>query len=107
MKKELEYIKIDLDKNLALVLKDDIQLNRCKRGIPFLGYRVFPFKVRLSPQSRKRVVKKFREYERRWVEGIWSTDDLIRHTEPLVDFTKAAHAKEFRRQVFQRSRVSF
>lgn len=106
LKQELEYIKNDLDRNLKLVLKDDIQLNRCTRGIPFLGYRVFPNKVRLSPQSRKRFVKKFRLYERRWIDGVWDVDELIKHTEPLFDFTMASHSREFRKQVLQRYGVS-
>ena len=106
LKTELGHIKEFLTHKLALELKENIQLNRCNRGIPFLGYRVFPRKILFSPKSRKRFRKKFRKYEENWEQDLRTERELARHMEPLVEFTKAAHAKGFRLNVIERFGVS-
>jgi hypothetical protein len=95
-----------LKEELALDLKDNVQLNRCVRGIPFIGYRVFPSYIRLAPRSRKRFISRFKQYEHKWQNGQWSESDLVRHMEPLIEFTRAAHTESFRRNVIQRFGVS-
>ena len=99
---ELGKIRRYLHHELALELKENVQLNRCSYGIPFLGFRVFPGGIRLSARSRQRFVLKFREYERRYVEGEWSQAELVRHMEPLIAFTRNAASKGFRRGVISR-----
>lgn len=106
LKKTLEQVEEYLKNELALDINPNIQLNRCVRGIPFLGYRVFPAHIRLAPQSRRRFVRKFRAYERRWQAGHWSERELVRHVEPLIAFTQAARAEVFRRAVIHRFGVS-
>jgi retron-type reverse transcriptase len=106
LKAELALIKEFLSIKLKLSLKTNIQLNRCKRGIPFLGYRIFPYIIRLSPYSRKRFVHKFRMYEKKWRTEEWSMADLVRHMEPLVEFTRAADTLAFRRSVIKQYGVS-
>jgi len=102
LKTELEQIREYLLQKMALTLKENVQLNRCKNGIPFLGFRVFPDTVRLSPASRKRFVLKFREYEKKWQKGDWSTGELLSHMEPLIEFTRAADTLAFRRSVIEK-----
>jgi retron-type reverse transcriptase len=102
LKSELEGIRQFLKEKLSLELKDNIQLNRCSRGIPFLGYRVFPGKILLSPRSRQRFSRKFREYEKNRISGRWSSEEMIRHMEPLIAFTKTADSKGLRRYVIDR-----
>jgi hypothetical protein len=105
LKTELAAIVAYLEDELALALKP-VQLNRCARGIPFLGYRVFPGRIRLAPRSKKRFIQKFKLYENRWQKGEWSEDDLARHMLSLVEFTKAADARSFRQTVIERFGVS-
>ncbi|OQX17616.1 MAG: hypothetical protein BWK80_39385 [Desulfobacteraceae bacterium IS3] len=102
LKTELGLIKEFLEKNLALQLKDNVQLNRCCRGIPFLGFRVYPHQIRLSPRSKQRFIIKFREYEKKYVQGHWTEKELIAHIEPLIGFVKIANSSDFRRSVIQR-----
>lgn len=102
LKMELAQIRRFLAEQLALELKEDIQLNRSSRGIAFLGYRVFPQTIRLSPGSRRRFLKKFRRYERKWQAGKWTVGDLVRHMEPLIEFTRAADTNSFRRNAIAR-----
>ncbi len=105
VKNELERIDEFLRERLALSLKHNIQLNRCTRGIPFLGYRVFPHTVRLSAQSKKRYASKFRKYEGKYLDGDWSLEELARRVTALAEFVKQADAFQFRKSVIKRSRV--
>jgi RNA-directed DNA polymerase len=107
LKALLKRIGHYLDRNLALQLKDAVALNRCRNGLTFLGYRVFPDKIRLSARSKRRFISKFRQYEQKWQNGEWSTRTLVRHMEPLIDFTRAAAAEGLRRSVIKRYGVSF
>lgn len=98
----LDEIRDFLKINLNLDLKDNTQLNRCEKGIPFLGYRVFPGKIRLLRASKKRFSIKFRRYERRYAKGLWSELELARHMEPLIAFTVLSDSKGFRNGIINR-----
>ncbi len=54
LKEALPAVRDFLRTRLSLEVKLDFQLNRCVRGIPFLGYRVFPQKILLAPRSKRR-----------------------------------------------------
>ena len=84
---------------LRLVVKDDRQLNRSCLGIPFLGFRVWPHRVRLSPRSRRRFVDKLRQYEGKAKVGRLSERELARRMTSVVSFTRTADAVGFRRHV--------
>ncbi len=64
LKTELAETEQFLKNHLHLELKSNIQINRCSRGIPFLGFRVFPAHIRLLPESMKRFSKKYRKKAR-------------------------------------------
>lgn len=96
IKGKLGEIRAFLRDGLLLDLKENIQINRCAMGLPFLGYRVFPWHIRLSPRSRSRFSRMFRQYERNRMDGTWSDAVLQRHMEPLVAFTRLADADGFR-----------
>ncbi len=106
LKAELEKIRQYLHGKLDLQLKANIQLNRCRHGVTFLGYRIFPGRITLSPRSRRRFLHKFKLYEQKWHDRQWSTAELARHMEPLIEFTRAAGATGLRRSVIQRFGVS-
>jgi hypothetical protein len=101
LKQELNAIAAYLLERLSLTLKENVQLNRSVKGVPFLGFRVFPYTIRLSKASGKRFIAKFQEAESRYASGQWSMNELVRHTEPLVAFTRHAEASGFRRNVIQ------
>jgi len=91
-----------LQSELGLSLKDNVQLNRTARGLPFLGYRVFPGCIRLAPRSKRRFTRHLREYEGRYLSGEWSERDLQRHMEPVIAFARFADTDGFRKQVLRR-----
>lgn len=107
LKAELSAIEDYLDTKLNLSLKENIQLNRTNKGLPFLGFRVFPCHLRLMARSAKRFSKKMRQYERNYYEGRWTERELVRHMEPLTDFTNAGDSLRIRRLIIERFGVLF
>lgn len=83
---------------LALSLKP-FCLNRAQRGLPFLGYLLYPHKTRLSQRSRTRFVAKLRAGETRLASGEWDPKTYQRHVQPLIAFTEYADAREFRKRI--------
>ncbi|MEZ4528393.1 MAG: hypothetical protein R2941_20970 [Desulfobacterales bacterium] len=102
LRTELAETEQFLKNHLHLELKSNIQINQCSRGIPFLGFRIFPAHIRLLPGSMKRFSKKYREYEKNFCDGLWTEKELIRHMEPLTDFTDAGDSIRFRRMIIKR-----
>ena len=74
-------------------------LNQTKRGLPFLGYLLFPHNVRLSQQSKRRFIRKIAYVEAQYHSGAWSEAACQRHALPLLAFTQHADAKKFREKV--------
>ena len=102
LKQQLASIHTFLDHHLKLHLKGNVQLNRCKHGIPFLGFRVYPHCIKLGVQSKKRFREKFQQYEQKFLSGQWTERELLRHMEPLLGFISTASSQGFRKHVIQR-----
>ncbi len=102
LKALLEKIESYLQQTLALQLKPNFDLNCCRHGVSFLGYRIYPNKIELSSRSKRRFLHKFREYEQKWQNGQWSINVLVRHMEPLLDFTRVAASEGLRRNAICR-----
>ena len=102
LKQYLAAICDFLAEELALDLKDNIQINRSVRGVPFLGYRVFPYCLALGPTARRRFAHKLRGYEQEWMDGNWSEAELARHMESLLSYVRFADTLALRRDVVRR-----
>lgn len=87
---------------LQLDLKDNVQLNRSARGVPFLGFRVFPRRLTLGPHARRRFARRLRGYEKEFRSGRWSESDLQRHAEALLAYVESADTLELRRSIVAR-----
>lgn len=98
----LDDIGSFLDRELLLELKDNVQLNRCRLGIPFLGFRIFPGYIRLMQNSKRRYIRKFRRYEDNYMKGIWNISELVSHIGPLNAFISIAGCNGFRKSVIER-----
>ena len=77
-------------------------LNESAKGLPFLGYLLFPGSVRLAGRSKKRFITKSRLYDHYLHTGRWSQKTFASHAMPLVAFTEYADAREFRKNVYRR-----
>ncbi|MCP5007362.1 MAG: reverse transcriptase [Planctomycetes bacterium] len=102
LKEIFEKIKQFLYEKLLLDINESKCLNYTTKGINFLGYRVFPDKIRLAKRSSRRFVKEFRNYEHLYLSGKWSEGELANHMLPLVAFTRHADSKSFRKNVIER-----
>ncbi|MDW8230201.1 MAG: RNA-directed DNA polymerase [Saprospiraceae bacterium] len=91
-----------VEHRLHLTLKP-FCLNEHTRGLPFLGYLLYPNRIRLASKSRKRFIYKTREYVLRLDKGEWTQKTYQRHAEALTAFTLHADAKAFRRKVIQQA----
>lgn len=89
--------------SLRLALKAP-QLNRTRLGLPFLGYRLFPFHRRLLQKSKVRFLRKAQNSYQRWAEGCWTAQQAQDHLLPLLAFTQHANAEGLRRKVFSLQR---
>ena len=87
---------------LQLDLKDNVQLNRSARGVPFRGFRVFPRRLTLGPHARRRFARRLRGYEKEFRSGRWSESDLQRHAEALLAYVESADTLELRRSIVAR-----
>lgn len=83
---------------LKLILKP-FCLNQNLQGLPFLGYLLYPDKIRLAHRSRTRFIKKLSIYEINLISGIWTQKEYQNHVLPLIAFTEYANAKEFRKKI--------
>jgi hypothetical protein len=89
-----EYV----EHQLRLSLKP-LQLNTTKRGLPFLGYIIFPHYVRLSQRSKQRFAKKIKALQIGYDTAAMAEADCQRKALPLIAFTHHADALEFRKNV--------
>ncbi len=103
LKTRLAAVRDFLGAELGLGLKDNVQLNRCGRGVPFLGYRVFPGRLALGPRARGSFARKLRGYEGEWLSGRWSEAGLQRHAEALLSYVRFADTTGLRRVIVARS----
>ena len=98
LKRARGAIQTYLQQEMKLELKPPL-LNSCARGVPFLGYVVLPFNIRLSLRSRRRFVKKLRGLEENYHTGKWSEAACQRKILPLLAFTRHANTLAFRKSL--------
>ena len=102
----LDAIRGFLETDLKLELKDNVQVNRSARGLPFLGYRVFADRLMLGPRARRRFGRRLRGYEQEWVSGAWSETDLARHMEALLSYVRFSDSVALRRHIVNKISVA-
>ncbi len=88
-----------MQQNLQLKLKP-LCLNNVIKGVPFLGYVLSPFAVRLSQNSKRRFFRKCQLYENRLQNQIFTQQQYQRHIVPLCAFAQKAHTFTLRTNYF-------
>mgnify|MGYP000617679500 CR=1 FL=1 len=99
LQKAQEAIHAYVENRLLCTLKP-VQLNQTAQGLPFLGYMVKPYYMRLLQQSKIRFVRKWRFAEQQLESGVWGEASYQRHILPLLAFTQHAETKGFRAKLF-------
>ena len=87
-----------VEEKLSCKLKPPL-LNKTVRGLPFLGYLLFPYKTRLTRQSQRRFIRKIKYVEEQYHSGAWSEARCQRHALPLLAFLQHADAKRFQKKI--------
>jgi len=81
-----------IETELILTLKP-FCLNSTDKGLPFLGYVLFPGTVLLNKNSRKRFKAKFKQYAFKLNSMVWDQAEYQARILPLIAFAK--HANTF------------
>ncbi len=98
---------IEAQSQLVAFLKSSLELD-CKpscinsrdKGLPFLGYVVFPDRIRLNKHSKQRFIRKYKFAESRLETNQWSQSEYARHIIPLIAFAKQANTYVLRKKIF-------
>ena len=88
----IDYQKF-VESELSLTLKP-FCLNSTDKGLPFLGYLLFPSTVLLNNRSCKRFKTKMKRYTYKLSHEEWNQNEYQAHVLPLIAFVK--HANTFR-----------
>lgn len=96
LKQAHQAIKDFVETKLKCRLKPE-QLNYTSLGLPFLGYKLFPYTVKLSQRSKQRFIKKIRYLNDKYHSGEWEEAICQRRVLPLLAFVKKADTKGFRK----------
>ena len=94
LKQAHEAIEAYIQEVLRCELKPE-QLNKCYRGLPFLGFRIYPQRIRLNRQSKKRFIRKYRKLESRYHSGEWDEITCQRRVLPLLAFVQQGNTQTF------------
>lgn len=76
---------------LGLRLNPAMTLQPCRRGLPFLGYRVFPGGSCLKRASRRRFLRRWTAYESLFDAGSLSAGEYQRRVLALCGFVRVAN----------------
>lgn len=84
-----------IEAELSLTLKP-FCLNSTDKGLPFLGYVLFPDKILLTNNSRKRFKSKLKQYTYNLNNAEWNQAEYQAHVLPLISFAKYANTFNLR-----------
>jgi RNA-directed DNA polymerase len=90
---------------LALHLKEPI-IQQTKRGLPFLGYTIFPHRIRLNARSKQRFRRNMKSLWAQVESGGISQEVFQRRCLPAIDFTRKADTHAFRQGVLRNLAVA-
>lgn len=89
---------------LKLEVKPDC-INSNDKGLPFLGYVLFPNITRLNKRSKNRFISKLNIYKLLLAKNIWTQENFALHVLPLVSFTEFAESKNFRNKICESKEI--
>ncbi len=96
-----EAITRYLRNHLRLDMKP-MQLNNLVHGLPFLGYRLFPYHGRLLQKSKQRFIKKMNRALDNWQEQSLNDAAAAAQILPLLAFTGHVEAQGLKKSVLLR-----
>lgn len=94
-----------VENKLLCELKPSL-LNATFRGLPFIGYLVFPHHIWLTQRSKRRFIHKMEHLDEMYHAGTWDEATCQRHVLPLVAFTCHSDALDFRKNVITKIAIA-
>ena len=98
LKEDFKRVQDFIETRLRCALKPE-SLQPSRNGLPFLGYRVFPYYVRLLAKSKLRYIKKLRSIDRYYRQNEWPEGKCQRRYLPLLAFINHAETFHFRKSI--------
>jgi RNA-directed DNA polymerase len=80
------------------------QLNQTAKGLPFLGYQLFPYHLKLSQTSKQRFIQKSMLVETKYHTESWSETKSQGHILPLLAFIHPAQTARFKTKIFYKEK---
>ena len=77
-----------------------------ERGLPFCGFVIFPYYIRLSQRSKRRYIHKMKQVDAAYHNGELSESACQRSAQSIIAFTQIADARAFRKYFFQQQIVN-
>ena len=82
---------------------DGGQWNACSRGLPFLGFVIYPDRVRLGRKARQRLGRKVKQLHRDWRDDRIDEDELQTRSLSLFAHARFADDAAWRAAMLERS----
>ena len=83
--------------DITLFIKTELQcdlkpelINFSSCGLPFLGYLIFPRRIRLTQYSKQRFIRKANDVSVKYILGEWSESKCEKHILPLLAFVNSS-----------------
>lgn len=97
IRKYIEQLRVFVKERLDLELKPVIVSDTLK-GMDFLGYRIYAHKILLARRSKRRFVRKIRNYGDLLKMGIWNEQEYYEHITPLLAYAMRGYTQRLRRR---------
>ncbi|MBP7562288.1 MAG: RNA-directed DNA polymerase (Reverse transcriptase), partial [Candidatus Cloacimonetes bacterium] len=86
---------------LKLTIKErSVQINYCKRGIPFLGFRIFPDIIRVQNVNIKRMKQKIKEKEYLFKKAYISEETLNDSVQSTIAYIETGNTFKLRERIW-------
>ena len=95
-------IKCFLQQNVKLHLKTQATfIGSVSEGIPFLGFRIFPYLIRLKRESKARFIRKLKAMEKAFYEGELDEQSLLQSVQSLLAHIRHADTYRLRTKIYE------
>lgn len=96
---KLNGLRLKLHPNKTMVVKS-------AHGIEFLGFKIFPNRIRLSQRSCRRLARRCRQWAWEFKHGQKSYQQIVDGMQSWIAHSNQANAYAIRKQIFSRLRLS-
>jgi hypothetical protein len=105
LRQVLTRIREFLQAELKLELKSSVIINATSRGLPFLGFRIFPATIRLSRLARNRFARRLRYLESGLAAGVENEAVAAVRIQAMIAYLEQAASLGFRQRLLSQARI--